>query len=817
MPKIVFHLLPNAHLDPVWLWDWREGLNEGLRTVQAVLNLMDEFPRLTFIRGEAAIYEHIEKNDAALFKRLHRMVEAGRWDIVGGTYIQPDSNLTSEETLCRQFERGLRYFENRFAFRPTVSWQVDSFGHTPGWPNILHAFNMQGFAFTRPQQTEFPLPSPAFWWQGSHDNRLLCYRQHWAWYCSEQDNLPEVLDYTLQESARQPFRQVGIFMGLGNHGGGPSRQHILETEKWAAAHPEVEVRYSTLHNFFDALRNDLRHSGHQLPTVRNDLGFCLRGCYSSVMKFKSAFRHAETLMTQAETTQAIISSTFNTPGLPLKEAWDGILFNSFHDILPGTSIERAFEEQLSWIGFSTHQAQNALFQSLNQLALRMDTSVPAPDKNHLPADVPLLLWNPLPHTFNGQVELEACLNYRPLWKHPAGCGSLPLSLSGPDGEKPAFQEIRTEHHSMRDGAWRKRVVFSTEIPPLGWKIFHLGYREKASLPTFAGPANTAKRASNSAIANHRWHIGIDPQDHLHIRHQDKNFFHDTRRMQILTTDDAWGSWGGMKEEPESLHAGKTRHHWSLCDHAILEEGPERAALWTRWEAGNSWLDQTFHLSHDTEEISVSARLLWNERSARLQLILPATGALHMQTPGTQVERNQAGHLPCGRWFRRGNLGFISDVLSDIDATDDEIRITLARASRYADDVPTPPDTNRWLPAVDCGELKFKYWLTHNNTDLEHLSQTLLHRPVVLYPHTHPGKLPQSGSLGRLEPRQASLISACLTGDKNLSIRVKNNLPTEINASFTHGQRHFPLGTLPPHTIKNAILHLHPEDQATPTK
>ncbi len=106
MNKKTFHLIGNAHLDPVWLWDWAEGLNEGTITCRAILDLMDENPSLTFIRGEASIYEHIEQNEPALFERIRKFVAEGRWDIVGGTYVQPDNNLPSTETLVRHFTRG---------------------------------------------------------------------------------------------------------------------------------------------------------------------------------------------------------------------------------------------------------------------------------------------------------------------------------------------------------------------------------------------------------------------------------------------------------------------------------------------------------------------------------------------------------------------------------------------------------------------------------------------------------------------------------------------------------------------------------------
>ena len=91
--KKTIHLIGNAHLDPVWLWDRREGLNEGITTVRTMLDLMDEFPEMTFIRGESAIYQHVEKYDPPTFARIKKMVQAGRWDVVGGTCIQPDTNL----------------------------------------------------------------------------------------------------------------------------------------------------------------------------------------------------------------------------------------------------------------------------------------------------------------------------------------------------------------------------------------------------------------------------------------------------------------------------------------------------------------------------------------------------------------------------------------------------------------------------------------------------------------------------------------------------------------------------------------------------
>src|SRR5688572_416764 len=122
---LTLHLIGNAHLDPVWLWDWREGLNEGISTCRAMVDLLREFPAARFIRGEAAIYEHVERHDPRLFEEIRGLIEAGRWDVVGGTYIQPDNNLPATEAMLRQFGWGKDYFRKKFGVEVTAAWSAD--------------------------------------------------------------------------------------------------------------------------------------------------------------------------------------------------------------------------------------------------------------------------------------------------------------------------------------------------------------------------------------------------------------------------------------------------------------------------------------------------------------------------------------------------------------------------------------------------------------------------------------------------------------------------------------------------------------------
>jgi alpha-mannosidase len=219
----------------------------------------------------------------------------------------------------------------------------------------------------------------------------------------------------------------------------------------------------------------------------------------------------------------------------------------------------------------------------------------------------------------------------------------------------------------------------------------------------------------------------------------------------------------MAEEPDSIHLNHVRHHWSITDVRVLERGPLRASIWVKLEGGNSRLELTLSCSHGRQSVDVAARVMWNERSARLKLLFPCGDRAEFQVPGATVHRPpDLGQVPGGRWVRvsgpRGTVGFASDALYDFDCAAGVFRATVCRASRYADDVRTAPDHEPWRPAVDAGELKFKFLLTRALDPLPVLSAEQEHPPVTLLVPPHPGKLGRSGSLGQLAPATLRLLA-----------------------------------------------------------
>ena len=754
-PSVKIHLIANSHLDPVWLWDWREGLNEAICTVRTVLDLMDEDKRLTYIRGESLLYRHIEETEPATFQRILRYVKSGRWDVVGGTYLQPDTNMAGVETLARQYTEGQRYFQDRFGAKVTAAWQADSFGHTAGLPEILNAAGINSFAFTRPDKKVLPLREPAFWWEGESGARILAYRPLVGWYGTEHDEIPRRLTGLLEAGCQSGLQNVACFYGVGNHGGGPTRRQLADIRAWAETHLDVMVVHSGLHAFFAALREEIsKKPKSALPVHRGELNFCLRGCYSSMAGFKRLYRRGENLLARAEKTDAAVSGFLKEPGSDLTEAWKGVLFNSFHDILPGSSIERAFEEQTAWMGGVIHSSRAAEFRALNRLAQCIDTRV-AECPPHHPSGIAALVWNPHAQPYQGHVELEGCLDYRPIWKYQGHTTELPIRVLDPGGQVLPFQEIATENRSITEVPWRKRVLVPVSLPAFGWNILEMGWVEGAVPLKVKNPVT----GRPDRISNGEYSVkAIAGKKGIQIFHRGRPLL-GGEGLTAAVYDDPWGSWGGMLEEPDSILFMKPREVWSITAIELTESGPERASLWVRLAGGKSRIDLTFSVSRDRSAVDVAARVFWAERSARLKLRFPVGDEAEFEVPGATVTRKPSGEVPGGKWVTVGSkFGLASDALYNFDAKDGALSATVVRATRYADDVPTASDAFPWHPATDQGELKFLFLVTANVPEIRRLARELEQPPVVQLVPAQKGRLPRSGSLASLQPESLQLLA-----------------------------------------------------------
>lgn len=799
------HLIANAHLDPVWLWDWREGLNEGITTCRTVLDLMDEYPELTFVRGETSIYEHIQRHDPATFARIQRQIAAGRWDVVGGTYVQPDTNLPATEVCARHLQCGLGYAWRELGVRPRVAWCADSFGHSAGWPEIYAAAGMKAFAFSRPMAADLPLPGPAFWWEAASGARILSWRIPLGWYGSKRDEVTGRLDATLAAAPGWGLRNIAVFLGLGNHGGGPSRRQIDDILRWKDRHPEVTVEFSTLHRFFGALERE----SAKLPVVRGELNFTLRGCYSSAAAFKFAYRRTENRLLVAERTGAAVGLLTGAAASDLGEAWRSVLFNTFHDILPGSSIERAYVDQQAWLGVAYHHAQRAELDALNALAASIDTTVPPAPGPDRPSASPVLVWNPHPYAFDGQVEIEAPLDYRPLDAFLHRPGAVPLEVRDAQGRALPFQETATENNFAPEMPWRKRLIVPLRLPASGWQVVTVGWVDR---PLTARRPRTDVRTGAGWVANRAWRVGASAgADHLVLRRLDGGKTARTDVLKILTVDDPWGSWGGHDGEKEAEHIHTVTAQWRVKEVRVLETGPERAALWVSCTAGASRLDLTLCVGRDDPALIVRGRLFWAERGARLKLEFPFGGEAEFEVPGARITRKPCGEVPGGRWVRVGRgrqaVTLASDAFYNFDAAENALRATVVRSCRHAWNARAEAGEQPWRPFMDLGEHVFQFGLAGGEIDPDRLADRIETPPLTLLVPVREGPGARAGSV--LEVLGACrLLSLQPTGDAaGWIVRLQSTVERSQRVALRLLGRRVALGVLRPHRIATYHLQL----------
>ena len=150
------HLICNAHLDPVWLWEWQEGAAETISTFRTAVELCEKNKTFIFNHNEVVLYQWIEEFDPALFCRIQAQVKAGRWHIMGGWYLQPDCNMPSGESFVRHILHGKRYFKEKFGVNVTTAINFDPFGHTRGLVQIMAKSGFDSYLFGRPQELKLP-------------------------------------------------------------------------------------------------------------------------------------------------------------------------------------------------------------------------------------------------------------------------------------------------------------------------------------------------------------------------------------------------------------------------------------------------------------------------------------------------------------------------------------------------------------------------------------------------------------------------------------------------------------------------------------
>ncbi len=593
-------LIGNSHIDAAWLWRWRETIDVIRNTWRTSLKLADIFPGYVFAGSSAAFYDAMDRLEPGLADSLRAATRAGAWAPVGGWWVESDMNNASGESLIRQGLYGQRYFQRRFGMRSTVAWTPDTFGYPWTVPQILKGTGFDYFVTQKIRwndSTEFPYN--AFIWEGRDGSRIFAYNP----YGYTHDLAPaDLIRERVEDRARTGNHHQIVLYGVGDHGGGPTIEMLERAERLRRVPTFPVMRYAGPEEALPAVAHDTPAAG--FPVWRDEMYLEYhRGTYTTQAAMKRRNRESEIRLQTAEALATVDPGAY--PHAQLESAWRRVLFNEFHDILPGSGIDSVYLDANANYDSAWATLDTVTASAFELLRARMDTRG---------RGTPVVVFNALSWARGGRVP-----------------------VAGPAG----------------DTTWL--VVDS--VPPLGARVAHL--------PGGARPASFARLPAPSAgagwIENAFLRVEIDTLTGTVTRIRDKRHGREVLAqggranvLQVLDDRPAqWDAWDIMPN-PETWEVTAVRQTGGTADRDAARFTVERS-----W--GTSVFRQALVLRRDAPYLEVENDVDWHERRKLLKVgfalaVAPDSATYEIPygtigrsgRPRTQAERAKY-EVPGQRW------------------------------------------------------------------------------------------------------------------------------------------------------------------------
>ncbi len=785
------YLICNSHIDPVWLWEWEEGLAETITTFRTAARLCREYDSFVFCHNEALLYQWMETYAPDLFEEIRRLVSEGKWHIMGGWHLQPDCNLPFGESFVRQILHGKNYFLDKFGVEPTTAINFDPFGHTRGLVQILKKSGYDSYLFCRPDKTFVELPQNDFVWVGYDGSEIMAYRAY-DHYESRLGKAGEKIEKWLAENHDRSFGL--ILWGVGNHGGGASRQDLDRIAEIAGEQTEWNIVHGTPEQYF----TELAENKDRLPRVERDLNPWAVGCYTSVAWIKQAHRRLENLLysTEKMASHASICGLMEYPKAGFREALEDLLFCEFHDILPGSSIAEVEEYTLNRIGHGLE----ILYRLRAQAFFKLLSGQPAPKEGEFPIGV----YNPHPY----EIDCEVVCEFQPPAPNFNSHEVLWVTRLEDETGAPVEHQVEKESATILNDH-RKRLVFRARLKASAMNRFSCYIEE---IPK---PVVTKRRYGNVIeLKNESCKIAINRKTGLIDKYEAGGVdYLKPGSAKALVIDDYPDPWGmkvrsfrnvigefTLMDETESAEfAGVPQDR--LEPVRIIEEGGVRTVVEALFKYNRSTLCLRYKVPKAGSEVEIEARVFWMEKDKMLKLSLPSMfedGICKGQVAGG-VERfdRHAEELVAQKWVaaasrdERRALTVINDCSYGFDFDKGEIRLSLLRSAAYSghpvEGGLTIVMDDRFEPRIDQGERLFRYWINGGEAEsrLERIDREALVKneaPFALccYPDGK-GKAARSGISISGEVVQLAAWKAAEKDDRMI-IRLFN--PTETARTAT---------------------------------
>ncbi|MDR0601944.1 MAG: hypothetical protein LBG42_06135 [Treponema sp.] len=678
------HLVGNAHIDVLWLWKWEEGLQEIRATFASALDRIAEHEDFVFTCACAYYYNVVEQTDPALFERIQKAVEGGRWRIAGGWWLQPDCNAPAGEAFVRQGLYGQRYFREKFGKTAVTGYNIDSFGHNGNLPQILAGLGLRSYVFMRPGKKEKELPSHLFTWEGIDGSRVTAYRVPPA-YTNDSEwgpGLEQKIPF-FRRLAGEEGIPLMCFYGVGNHGGGPTKENLAILDafrKDGGRDPAAaDLVYSDPERYFGEV-SGLVERGER-PVVRDDLQYHAIGCYSSMSRLKKANNRTEQRLLCAEKMYSVLGSDIKEYDEALRQGWKKVLVNQFHDSLGGCSIPGAYPKIFGAYGWAEETASEITTRLLHRLAAGTAT---------FEEGSTAIVWNPHPWKTVQCIEIN-------------GASDAVYDIHG---NGIPFELVPTNAIA---GSYTHAARFNAVLPPLGYTAFKLtGHRNTVD----EDPAGLSWARTSSRISSGSLEAAID-RDSGRIN----SIFDTAKKIEYLSgeisfdiVDDYSDTWTHALPAYEGARRKMEARSWTP-----VSQGKVTAEYEIAYGLFDSTAVMRVIVNGALGTVDLKLRVIWNEKHRLLKLRIPSAfgnGKFTAEIPYGSMERSAGGReWPIQRWAALAGdggpaLAVLNDGVYSCSAEEKALSLTLLRSPICAHHEPAPPRAGIQHRYVDQGEHEY---------------------------------------------------------------------------------------------------------------
>jgi alpha-mannosidase len=728
----------NAHIDAAWLWRWKETIEVCRNTFNSVFNVMQAKPDVTYTQSAAAYYEWMERLYPEVFQKLSDEIKKGRWEVIGGMWIEPDCNLIDGISWMRQILYAKKYFRDKFGQDVKIGWNPDSFGYNWNMPMFYQNSGIDAFITQKIGWNDTDVfPYRVFWWESPDKSKILSYFPFD--YVNTITQSFQLVDWLRQFEANTGFKKMMVLFGVGDHGGGPTIEMVDRIERLQKLDIFPAIEYGTASNYINWLKEqDLS----KVPVWKNELYLEYhRGTYTTQSDNKKNNRMSEELLANAEKFSVfakLINQDYKI--YDLHESWKKVLFNQFHDILPGSGIREIYIDAAQDYKKVQENGEYAINNSLAEINKNINTE-------GITKGVPVTVFNPLSWERTDLVKLRL----------PEGDLSeyVVLDLNG--------KEIPSQ--LVREDNLNQEVLFiAGVIPALGYKTYELRNQKPEN-------KNSNLSVSVNTLENEFFKIKIDSNSGWITSITDKINGEEILRgngneLQLLEDKpQAWDAW--------NIGLTGVRYPSTFRKAEIVEVGPVRSVVRLYRDYlkpgvvkdlptpnfPSSFFTQDIILYRGLDRIDFKTDVDWWEDKTMLKVAFPlsfsdsvATYEIPYSTitrsTGTSTSWEKAQfEVPAIRWadVSSGNYGvsLINNSKYGYDIKGNVMRLSLLRSPKWPD------------PTADRGKHNIAYALYPHKGNWKE-AKTVRRGYEFNYPliavinSVHSGKLPESKSFIKLD-------------------------------------------------------------------